>query len=583
MHDESSSHIPGSHPPATEGIYLFTSESVSEGHPDKLSDPISDAILDLFLEMDPTAKVACETFVCDRLVVAAGEFATDPSGLFAALEAEIPDLVRQVIRDTGYRSSDFPGIDPDACEIRLQLNRQSDDIGRGVEQGGDVLGAGDQGLVFGYATDETPELVPLPLLLAHRLVARQAELKRSGELPWLRPDAKSQVSVRYRDERPEAVETVVLSTQHAEAIPIATVRRLVAECIVDPLMPKSLHGPGFRLLVNPTGRFVIGGPQGDTGLTGRKIIVDTYGGRCPRGGGAFSGKDPAKVDRSAAYMARYIAKNVVAAGLARRCTLQLAYAIGVAEPVSLHLDRHGDQRTLGSGDPAGVRPHPCWYCPGPRPAPPRLPTDCHPRTLWARTSGLHLGANRPGREAPAAGGNRRPGRPAQAVPLHAGAEFRGRTLRGSATVVDQPLLIYQGGSRNEPPVPDNKESATSAGADAGPTVSEARRRVISVSQQGSLAAGAASRLQGTRPGPKRFGVPYWIYPVEGGALVQRHVPSLPMTPDRQLLGALRRSLAVDRLVFGQPRQDDLIEFLLRQVPEERLAELVGRLRIDLAP
>jgi S-adenosylmethionine synthetase len=322
--------------------YLFTSESVSEGHPDKIADRISDAVLDRFLEADARAKVACETFIADELVVLAGEFHTAPE-TFRSIEPSIPELVRSMLREIGYRA-DFPGIDPERCDIQLRLNRQSGDIHQGVEQGEEVIGAGDQGLVFGYACNETPELMPLSLMLAHQLVRRQAELRRSGVLPWLRPDAKSQVTVRYLDGVPASVDAVVLSTQHAANVDIATVRRVVERDIIDPLIPQDLRSDGFRVLVNPTGRFVIGGPQGDTGLTGRKIVVDTYGGRCPHGGGAFSGKDPTKVDRSAAYMARYVAKNLVSAGLAERCTVQIAYAIGVAEPVSLYLDFHGTGR-----------------------------------------------------------------------------------------------------------------------------------------------------------------------------------------------------------------------------------------------
>jgi S-adenosylmethionine synthetase len=319
--------------------YLFTSESVSEGHPDKIADRISDTVLDRFLEADARAKVACETFIADDLVVVAGEFHTDPE-TFRSIELSIPQLVRSTLREIGYRA-DFPGIDPERCDIQLRLNRQSGDIHQGVEQGEEVIGAGDQGLVFGYACNETPELMPLSLVLAHKLVLRQAELRRSGAIPWLRPDAKSQVTVHYIDGVPASVDAVVLSTQHAADVDIATVRTLVERDIIDPLIPQGVRSATYRVLVNPTGRFVIGGPQGDTGLTGRKIVVDTYGGRCPHGGGAFSGKDPTKVDRSAAYMARYVAKNIVAAGLAERCTVQIAYAIGVAEPVSLYLDLHG--------------------------------------------------------------------------------------------------------------------------------------------------------------------------------------------------------------------------------------------------
>jgi S-adenosylmethionine synthetase len=305
-----------------------------------LADQVSDAILDHFLALDPGAKVACETFVSAGLVVVAGEFETTPPELFDQAQSKIPQLVRSIVREVGFDGT-FPGIDQDRCEIRLQFNRQSSDIHRGVEQEEGVIGAGDQGLVFGYATDETPELMPLPLLLAHRLVERQAKMRRSGEVSWLRPDAKSQVSVRYSDERPVGVETVVLSTQHTDDLPVDTVRRVVESKIVLPLIPPSMRCSNFRVLINPTGRFVVGGPEGDTGLTGRKIIVDTYGGRCPHGGGAFSGKDPTKVDRSAAYAARYVAKNIVAAALAERCTVQIAYSIGVPEPVSLFVDTHG--------------------------------------------------------------------------------------------------------------------------------------------------------------------------------------------------------------------------------------------------
>ena len=331
--------------------YLFTSESVSEGHPDKLADRISDSILDHFLNGDPQAKIAAECLIAHDLVVVAGEIHTLP-GLFESAEKEIPALVRQVLREVGYDRS-FPGIDPNRCEVRIKLNHQSGDIRQGVDREDGVVGAGDQGMMFGYACDETPELMPLPIMLAHRLVQRQAQLRQSGEIPWLRPDAKSQVSVRYRGDVPVAVETVVLSTQHADNVDLATVRAVVLDSIVNTIIPQELQAPNFKVLVNPTGRFVIGGPYGDTGLTGRKIIVDTYGGRCPHGGGAFSGKDPSKVDRSAAYAARHVAKNIVAAKLARQCTVQIAYAIGVAEPVSLLVDTHGtglvsDERLEGA-------------------------------------------------------------------------------------------------------------------------------------------------------------------------------------------------------------------------------------------
>ena len=323
--------------------YLFTSESVSEGHPDKLADRISDTVLDKYLTADPEAKVAAECLITGTLAVVAGEVHTRITGLHEKIRKEIPVLVRDVIREIGYDGT-FPGINPDLCEIRIELNNQSADIRQGVDLDSGGIGAGDQGMMFGYACDETPELMPLPIMLAHKLVQLQAELRRSGDIPWLRPDAKSQVTVRYRDDVPMSIETVVLSTQHAEDVDIEAVRAVVENDIVRKIIPQELLLPGFKLFINPTGRFVIGGPYGDTGLTGRKIIVDTYGGRCPHGGGAFSGKDASKVDRSAAYAARYVAKNIVAAGLARRCTVQIAYAIGVEEPVSLYVDCHGTEK-----------------------------------------------------------------------------------------------------------------------------------------------------------------------------------------------------------------------------------------------
>ena len=321
----------------TDRSYLFTSESVSEGHPDKLADRISDTVLDAFLDCDPNARVACETFLADDLVVLAGEFRTSPPGLCDLIQEATPSLVRQVLRDTGYDNT-FPGIDPDNCTILVRFHQQSPDISQGVDRG-EGLGAGDQGMVFGYACDETPTLMPLAQLLAHRLVEQQARLRMSGELPWLRPDAKSQVTVRYLGDQPISVETVVFSTQHSEDIDMDYLRAQVLEQIIFPIIPKDLQ-QRMQTLINPTGRFVIGGPKGDTGLTGRKIMVDTYGGACPHGGGAFSGKDPSKVDRSAAYAARYVAKNIVATNLAKRCTVQIAYAIGEAEPVSLFVNTH---------------------------------------------------------------------------------------------------------------------------------------------------------------------------------------------------------------------------------------------------
>lgn len=321
--------------------YLFTSESVSEGHPDKVADQISDAVLDWVLAKDCDAKVACETLIAPSLVVVAGEFKSNVvPNLLAELETAIPQLALQVIREIGYTDA-TSGFDLGKCEIKTSINGQSDHINQGVDQACGEIGAGDQGLMFGFACRETPELMPLPIALAHRLMTRQAELRKSGALPWLRPDAKSQVTVRYDGTKPVCVEKVVLSTQHDLDIGTDELRREVIRQIIEPVIPAGLRAPGIQYLVNPTGRFEIGGPQGDTGLTGRKIIVDTYGGSCPHGGGAFSGKDPTKVDRSAAYMARYIAKNIVAAGLAERCTIQLAYAIGTPEPVSVHIDLHG--------------------------------------------------------------------------------------------------------------------------------------------------------------------------------------------------------------------------------------------------
>ena len=319
---------------------LFSSESVSEGHPDKLADRISDAVLDEFLRLEPSARVACETLLADQCVVVAGEFKTRNPDVFRQVRERAVSIVAGVLRDAGYREG-ATGIDPERCEVQVRFNGQSADINRGVDRADGVIGAGDQGLMFGYACDETPELMPAPIVYAHRLVRCQAELRRSGALPWLQPDAKSQVSFRYEDGRPVAVEAVVLSTQHTEDVDTDTLRAAVSREIIDAVIPKELRAGGYRELINPTGRFVTGGPKGDTGLTGRKIIVDTYGGAAPHGGGAFSGKDPSKVDRSAAYMARFLAKQVVARGWAPWCLLQLAYAIGVAEPVSFLVDAEG--------------------------------------------------------------------------------------------------------------------------------------------------------------------------------------------------------------------------------------------------
>jgi S-adenosylmethionine synthetase len=321
---------------------LFSSESVSEGHPDKLADRISDRILDTFLAHDPQARVACETLLADQCVVVAGEFKTRDLHDFQIIRDNAESLVREVLRDSGYRNA-ASGIDPQRCEVQIRFNHQSADISQGVDRADRILGAGDQGLMFGYACDETPELLPAPIVYAHRLVRRQAELRKSGELPWLQPDAKAQVTFRYLEGRPVGVEAVVLSTQHADGIELEELRAAVLQHIIDPVIPAELRTSLFRVLINPTGRFVIGGPQGDAGLTGRKIIVDTYGGAAPHGGGAFSGKDPSKVDRSAAYMARFLARQVVSRGWARRALVQIAYAIGEAEPVSFAVETFGTQ------------------------------------------------------------------------------------------------------------------------------------------------------------------------------------------------------------------------------------------------
>lgn len=311
--------------------FVFTSESVSEGHPDKMCDQISDAILDALLERDPNSRVACESLTKTGMVVVAGEITTQA-------QVDYTGVVRQTIRDIGYTSSDI-GFDADTCAVVMALERQSPDIAMGVDAGADKeQGAGDQGLMFGFACDETPELMPLPIVLAHQLVQRLSALRRGGAYPFLRPDAKSQVAVEYRDGRPHRVDTVVISTQHSADVPQQTLRGLVQDAVIEAVVPARYLDGRTKYFVNPTGRFVIGGPAGDCGLTGRKIIVDTYGGYGRHGGGAFSGKDPSKVDRSAAYMARYIAKNIVAAGLARKCEVQLSYAIGVAEPTSVLVD-----------------------------------------------------------------------------------------------------------------------------------------------------------------------------------------------------------------------------------------------------
>jgi len=316
--------------------YLFTSESVSEGHPDKVADQISDSILDAILEQDPTARVAAETLCNTGLVVLAGEITTTAN-------VDYIKVARETLRQIGYDNTDY-GIDYRGCAVLVAYDKQSPDIAQGVNNAEDDpldQGAGDQGLMFGYAVDETPELMPMPIYLSHRLVERQSQLRRDGRLNWLRPDAKSQVTLRYVDGRPDSIDTVVLSTQHSPDIELNALREAVIEEIIKPVLPKELIKGSINFLVNPTGRFVIGGPQGDCGLTGRKIIVDTYGGAAPHGGGAFSGKDPSKVDRSAAYAARYVAKNVVAAGLATKCLVQVSYAIGVAKPTSVMVSTYG--------------------------------------------------------------------------------------------------------------------------------------------------------------------------------------------------------------------------------------------------
>jgi S-adenosylmethionine synthetase len=326
--------------------YLFTSESVTEGHPDKIADQISDSVLDAVLAQDPTGRVACETLLTTGLVVVAGEITT-------SCYVDIPRVARETIREVGYTRAKF-GFDHETCGVITAIDEQSGDIAMGV----DKLGAGDQGLMFGYACTETEELMPLPIMLAHKLCLRLTQVRKSGQLPYLRPDGKSQVSVRYVDGKPVSVETVVISTQHGPEIGLSKIREDMIEQVVLPTIPKHLIDPNrVTYHINPTGRFVTGGPMGDTGLTGRKIIVDTYGGSCPHGGGAFSGKDPTKVDRSACYMARHVAKNVVAAGLADRAQVQVAYAIGVADPVSIMVETFGTGKAPNSKLEQLIRRH----------------------------------------------------------------------------------------------------------------------------------------------------------------------------------------------------------------------------------
>jgi S-adenosylmethionine synthetase len=311
------------------GRYLFTSESVTEGHPDKIADQISDSILDAILAQDPVGRVACETLVTTGLAIVAGEITT-------SCYVDFPSIVRETIREVGYTRGKY-GFDSETCAVLSSIHGQSPDIAQGVDPGG----AGDQGLMFGYACTETPELMPMPIMLAHKLVRGLSDRRRDQSMDYLRPDGKSQVSVEYDNGRPARVDTVVVSTQHSPTVTNDTLREDITEKIVNKVIPKDMMDAKTRILINPTGRFVVGGPHGDAGVTGRKIIVDTYGGAAPHGGGAFSGKDPTKVDRSACYMARYVAKNVVAAGLAERCMVQLAYAIGVAEPVSVLVETYG--------------------------------------------------------------------------------------------------------------------------------------------------------------------------------------------------------------------------------------------------
>ncbi|PKG97304.1 methionine adenosyltransferase [Paraglaciecola sp. MB-3u-78] len=321
--------------------HLFTSESVSEGHPDKIADQISDAVLDAILAQDPKARVACETFVKTGMVLVGGEVTT-------SAWVDIEEITRKTVREIGYVHSDM-GFDADSCAVLNAIGKQSPDINQGVDRTSpEEQGAGDQGLMFGYASNETDVLMPAPITYSHRLVKRQSEVRKNGTLSWLRPDAKSQVTFIYENNQPVAIDAVVLSTQHDESISTADLREAVMEEIIKPVLPEKWLSKKTKFFINPTGRFVIGGPMGDCGLTGRKIIVDTYGGMARHGGGAFSGKDPSKVDRSAAYAGRYVAKNIVAAGLADKCEIQLSYAIGVAEPTSINIDTFGTGKVSDS-------------------------------------------------------------------------------------------------------------------------------------------------------------------------------------------------------------------------------------------
>ena len=313
--------------------YIFTSESVTEGHPDKMADQVSDAVLDYIIERDPKARVACETLLSNGFCVIAGELKT-------SAYAPMQEIAREVVREIGYTDAAF-GFDYRSAAVLNGIGEQSPDINQGVDQESGDIGAGDQGLMFGYACKETPELMPLPISLAHKITAKLAEVRKNGTIPFLRPDGKAQVSVKYIDDKPVAINTIVRSTQHDDEVELEVLQKAVMKEVIEVVIPKELLSDDIIYHINPTGRFVIGGPQGDAGLTGRKIIVDTYGGSCPHGGGAFSGKDPTKVDRSAAYAARYVAKNLVAAGVADKLTIQIAYAIGVVQPVSIMVDTHG--------------------------------------------------------------------------------------------------------------------------------------------------------------------------------------------------------------------------------------------------
>ncbi|MSR11202.1 MAG: methionine adenosyltransferase [Gammaproteobacteria bacterium] len=331
-------------------ISLFTSESVSEGHPDKMADQISDAILDALLKQDKAARVACETMIKTGMVIVAGEVTT--SGYI-----DVEDLVRKVVNDIGYNNAES-GFDGRTCAVLNAIGKQSPDIAMGVDHSDDhEQGAGDQGLMFGYATNETEVLMPAPITYSHRLVKRQSVVRKNGTLPWLQPDAKSQITFCYENGKPVAIDAVVLSTQHREEVSLKDLREAVMEEIIKPVLPAELVNKDTKYFINPTGRFVIGGPHGDCGLTGRKIIVDTYGGMARHGGGAFSGKDPSKVDRSAAYVARYVAKNIVAAGIADRCEIQLSYAIGVAEPTSISAETFGTSKLSNSAIVKLIRNH----------------------------------------------------------------------------------------------------------------------------------------------------------------------------------------------------------------------------------